>query len=150
LERAVYLIGSGGGSASDDYGFRADLAGFICRLKELRAENHRGVCWAFAALRNFHRTLQINSWLAFAGCAAIVVGAYAAAHGSILVKAYGGKIHPATMVFGQMLCGILPIIIYALTVEGNPLALNWTWRAMFASYINDFRHNSGVWLYYWL
>ena len=99
----------------------------------------------------FVEQLQINSWLAFAGCAAIVVGAYAAAHGSILVKAYGGNLHPATMVFGQMICGILPIIIYSLAVEGNPLTLNWTWRAVVCVlYLTIFGTIAAFWLYYWL
>ena len=66
--------------------------------------------------------------MAFVGCVAIVIGAYAAAHGSILIKAYGGDMHPATLVFGQMLCGILPIIIYAVTREGNPLDLIGLWQ----------------------
>jgi len=99
----------------------------------------------------FIEQLQINSWLAFAGCAAIVVGAYAAAHGSILVKAYGGSLHPAAMVFGQMICGIAPIIIYSLAVEGNPLNLNWTWRAIFCVfYLTVFGTIAAFWLYYWL
>ncbi len=99
----------------------------------------------------FIEQLQINSVLAFAGCAAIVIGAYAAAHGSILVKAFGGNLHPAMLVFGQMLCGILPIIIYALTVEGNPLKLNWTWKAIGAVfYLSIFGTIAAFWLYYWL
>ena len=99
----------------------------------------------------FIEQLQINSLLAFAGCVAIVVGAYAAAHGSILVKAYGGNLHPATLVFGQMICGILPIIIYALSVEGNPLALNWSWRAIICVlYLTIFGTIAAFWLYYWL
>jgi drug/metabolite transporter (DMT)-like permease len=99
----------------------------------------------------FIEQLQINSVMAFAGCAAIVVGAYAAAHGSILVKAYGGAIHPATLVFGQMICGILPVIIYALTVEGNPLKLNWSWRAIFCVfYLTILGTIAAFWLYYWL
>jgi drug/metabolite transporter (DMT)-like permease len=99
----------------------------------------------------FIEQLQINTWLAFAGCVAIVVGAYAAAHGSILVKAYGGNLHPATLVFGQMICGILPIIIYALSVEGNPLALNWSWRAIICVlYLTIFGTIAAFWLYYWL
>jgi len=99
----------------------------------------------------FFEQLQINSLMAFAGCAAILIGAYAAAHGSILVKAYGGNIHPATLVFGQMLCGILPIIIYSLTVEGNPLKLNWTWRAIVSVlYLTLFGTIAAFWLYYWL
>lgn len=99
----------------------------------------------------FIEQLQINSVLAFAGCIAIVVGAYAAAHGSILVKAHGGNLHPATLVFGQMICGILPIIIYALTVEGNPLALNWSWKAVVSVlYLTIFGTITAFWLYYWL
>ena len=99
----------------------------------------------------FIEQLQVNSLLAFAGCAAIVVGAYAAAHGSILVKAYGGAIHPATMVFGQMICGITPLIIYALAVEGNPFALNWSWRAIICVlYLTVFGTVAAFWLYYWL
>ena len=99
----------------------------------------------------FIKQLQINSVLAFAGCVAIVVGAYAAAHGSILVKAYGGNLHPATLVFGQMICGILPIIIYAFTVEGNPLKLNWTWKAIISVfYLTIFGTIAAFWLYYWL
>lgn len=99
----------------------------------------------------FIEQLQINTVMAFAGCIAIVVGAYAAAHGSILVKAYGGNLHPATLVFGQMICGILPIIIYALTVEGNPLKLNWTWKAVISVfYLTIFGTIAAFWLYYWL
>jgi len=99
----------------------------------------------------FIEQLQINSLLAFAGCAAIVIGAYAAAHGSILIKAYGGNLHPATLVFGQMICGILPIIIYAVSVEGNPLHLNWTWRAIICVlYLTIFGTIAAFWLYYWL
>jgi len=99
----------------------------------------------------FVEQLQINSWLAFAGCAAVVVGAYAAAHGSILVKAYGGSLHPATMVFTQMLFGIPPILIYSFTVEGNPMALNWTWQAIICVlYLTIFGTIAAFWLYYWL
>ncbi len=99
----------------------------------------------------FIEQLQIKDTTAFAGCVAIVIGAYAAAHASILTKSYGGKMHPATLVFGQMLCGILPIIIYSLTVEGNPLALNWTRRAIFCVfYLTTFGTIAAFWLYYWL
>lgn len=99
----------------------------------------------------FIEQLQVDSWLAFAGCAAIVVGAYAAAHGSILVKAYGGNLHPATMVFTQMLFGIPPILIYSFAVEGNPLNLNWTRQAIFCVfYLTVFGTIAAFWLYYWL
>ncbi|MCY7375926.1 MAG: EamA family transporter [Pyrinomonadaceae bacterium] len=99
----------------------------------------------------FIEQLQINSALAFAGCIAIVIGAYAAAHGSILVKAFGSNLHPAMLVFWQMIFGILPVIIYALTVEGNPLKLNWTWKAVVSViYLSIFGTIAAFWFYYWL
>lgn len=99
----------------------------------------------------FIEQLQINSVLAFAGCVAIVVGAYAAAQASILVKAKGGAFHPASLVFGQMLCGIPPLVIYALVREGNPLDLNWTRRAVVCVlYLSILGTIAAFWLYYWL
>jgi drug/metabolite transporter (DMT)-like permease len=99
----------------------------------------------------FVEQLQIKDFWAFAGCVAIVIGAYAAAHASILIKAHGGKMHPATLLFGQMICGILPLIIYALTVEGNPLNLVWTRNAVFSVlYLTIFGTIAAFWLYYWL
>lgn len=99
----------------------------------------------------FIEQLQINSWLAFFGCAAIVIGAYAAAHASILIKTFGGNIHPASLVFGQMCCGLLPIILYALIHEGNPLNFNWSWKAIISIvYLTIFGTIAAFWLYYWL
>lgn len=99
----------------------------------------------------FIEQLQINSLMAFVGCAAIVVGAFAAAQASILIKRYGGNLHPASLSFTQMLCGIFPVIIYALTQEGNPLAFNWTRRAIFCVlYLTIFGTIAAFWLYYWL
>lgn len=99
----------------------------------------------------FLEQLEVRSFMAFAGCVAIVIGAYAAAHASILIKAYGGEMHPAALVFWQMLFGILPIIIYALTVEGNPFAINWTTRAIVCVvYLSVFGTIAAFWLYYWL
>ncbi|MDQ3323452.1 MAG: EamA family transporter [Acidobacteriota bacterium] len=99
----------------------------------------------------FIEQMQINSVTAFAGCAAIVVGAYAAAHASILVKAKGANIHPASMLFGQMAFGILPVIIYALVEEGNPLEFHWTARAVFSIfYLTILGTIVAFWLYYWL
>src|SRR5436190_17613009 len=73
--------------------------------------------------------LRIENWMAFLGCVGIVAGAYAAAPASILVKARAGGIHPAALVFAQMICGLPAIIIYSLIREGNPLAFHWTWKA---------------------
>ena len=99
----------------------------------------------------FYDQLQVKSMMAFIGSVAIVIGAYAAAQASILVKAKAGDIHPASLVFWQMLCGILPLIVYALIREGNPLSFNWTWRAVICVvYLSVFGTIAAFWLYYWL
>ncbi|MFL6468207.1 MAG: DMT family transporter [Pyrinomonadaceae bacterium] len=99
----------------------------------------------------FRDQLQIESLMAFAGCVGIVVGAFAAAQASILVKAKAGGIDPATLVFSQMLCGLPLVIVYALFAEGNPLNFNWSTRAIVCiAYLTVFGTIAAFWLYYWL
>jgi drug/metabolite transporter (DMT)-like permease len=95
--------------------------------------------------------LRVENIMAFAGSVAIVVGAFAAAQASILVKARGGGLHPATLLLTQMLAGLPLIIIYIFAVEGDPTRLNWTWRAMLCVlYLTVFGTIAAFWLYYWL
>jgi len=95
--------------------------------------------------------LRVEDLMAFLACVAIVVGAYAAAQASILVKAKAGGIHPASLVFGQMICGLPPIVIYSLWYEGNPLNYHWTWRAVGSVlYLTILGTIAAFWLYYWL
>ena len=95
--------------------------------------------------------LRVEDLMAFLACVAIVVGAYAAAQASILVKAKAGGIHPASLVFGQMICGLPPIVIYSLWYEGNPLNYDWTWRAVGSVlYLTILGTIAAFWLYYWL
>lgn len=95
--------------------------------------------------------LRVENWMAFAGCAAIVVGAYAAAQASILIKAKGTAIHPASLVFCQMLCGLPAIVIYSLIREGGPTEFNWSMRALVCiAYLTIFGTIAAFWMYYWL
>src|SRR5687768_1391895 len=99
----------------------------------------------------FIEKLRIESVLAFAGCAAVVAGAYAAAQASILIKARGSSLHPASLVCTQMICGLPAIVIYALVVEGDPRTSNWSWTAVFCVlYLTVFGTIMAFWLYYWL
>jgi O-acetylserine/cysteine efflux transporter len=99
----------------------------------------------------FIEQLQVNNLSAFLGCVAIVVGSYAAAQASILIKAKGSSLHPASLVFGQMICGLPAIIVYSLLKEGNPLNFHWTWRAIICVvYLSIFGTIAAFWLYYWL
>lgn len=99
----------------------------------------------------FAEQLQVNSLLGFIGCLAIVFGAATAAEASVLTKAFGGEIHPASMVFGQMLCGIPPMILYSLLTEGNPLEFHWsTGTIATVFYLAVVGTILTFWLYYWL
>ena len=99
----------------------------------------------------FIEQLRIESVMAFAGCLAIVVGAFAAAQASILIKARGSSLHPASLVCAQMICGLPALLLYAFTVEGNPFALNWTWNAIACVlYLTVLGTIAAFWLYYWL
>jgi drug/metabolite transporter (DMT)-like permease len=99
----------------------------------------------------FIEQLRVESLIAFLGCAAIVGGAYCAAQASILIKARGTSLHPASLVCAQMICGLPPIIAYALIAEGNPLTLNWSWRsALCVLYLTVAGTIAAFWLYYWL
>lgn len=95
--------------------------------------------------------LRVENWMAFLGCVGIVAGAYAAAQASILVKAKASGLHPASLVFSQMICGLPAIIAYALITEGNPLAHNWSWTAIgCVAYLTIAGTIAAFWLYYWL
>jgi drug/metabolite transporter (DMT)-like permease len=99
----------------------------------------------------FADQLRVESGMAFAGCVAIVVGAYAAAQASILVKAKAVNIHPAALVFCQMLCGLPAIIAYSLIAEGNPATFKWTWTSLgCVIYLAILGTVAAFWLYYWL
>jgi len=95
--------------------------------------------------------LRIENWMAFLGCVGIVGGSYCAAQASILVKARAGGIHPAALLFGQMICGLPFIVIYSLTAEGDPRSFNWSWLAIgCVVYLSLVGTIAAFWLYYWL
>ncbi len=99
----------------------------------------------------FFDQLHVNNWLGFIACAAIVGGSYAAAQASILIKARDMNLHPASLVFGQMLCASPFLIGYALIKEGNPLSFHWTRQSVICLiYLTIFGTIIAFWLYYWL
>jgi drug/metabolite transporter (DMT)-like permease len=82
---------------------------------------------------------------------AIVAGAFAAAEASVLTKSYGAQLHPLSLLLGQMICGLLPILVVGYFKEGSPLNFRWTTSAAFAvSYLAVVGTIAAFWLYYWL
>ena len=99
----------------------------------------------------FVEQLRVDNWTAFAGCVAIVAGAFAAAESNVLTKRFGSSLHPASLVFGQMACGLLPLLLVAFFKEGSPLKFRWTLSAALAVlYLAVVGTIVAFWLYYWL
>lgn len=80
----------------------------------------------------FSNQLEVAGWPALLGCAAVVGGALCVAFSYVLVKAYGGHLHPVVLAAGQMLCGLVPLLIFGFAQEGNPLEFRWTSTAAFS------------------
>jgi drug/metabolite transporter (DMT)-like permease len=99
----------------------------------------------------FREQLFMNGELAFLGSLAVVAGAFGAAYASVLTKAKGGGLNPASLVFGQMLVGQIPLWLVGLSTEGNPFQFRWTGQAviciLFLAIVGSI---VAFWLYYWL
>ncbi len=99
----------------------------------------------------FREQLFVNGQLALFGSLAVVIGAFGAAYASVLTKAKGLAQHPASLVFGQMLIGHIPLWLVGYWTEGNPLNFSWTWQAVICVlYLAIIGSIVAFWLYYWL
>jgi len=99
----------------------------------------------------FREQLVLNGQMAFLGSMAVVVGAFGAAYASVLTKAKGAGTNPASLLFGQMLIGQIPLWLVGLSTEGSPFNFRWTWQAvvcvLFLAVVGSI---VAFWLYYWL
>jgi drug/metabolite transporter (DMT)-like permease len=99
----------------------------------------------------FYDQLSFRGTLALLGCLAVVVGAFGAAYASVLTKARLQGFNPASVVFGQMLVGQIPLWTVGLVLEGNPFKLTWTWLGVVCViYLAIVGSVLAFWLYYWL
>ncbi len=76
------------------------------------------------------RLLSFNGWSAFLGGLGITVGAAIAAFSNVVLKARKIDLAPSMLAGWQMIFGSGPLIILSLTMDGNPLLLHWTGRAI--------------------
>ena len=95
--------------------------------------------------------MEVGGASAFQGSVAIVVGAFGVAYSNVLIKARGGKLDYATLAAGQMICGLVPLLIVGISFEGNPLKLHWTPLALLSLfYLALVGSVVAFLLYYWL
>lgn len=99
----------------------------------------------------FKEQLQLGGTLSFLGSLAIVVGAFTAAYASVLIKAYGREMSPLSLLCGQIIFGLVPLLLFGFVIEGNPFNFNWTWSAIICVlYLAIIGSIVAFLLYYWL
>jgi len=99
----------------------------------------------------FREQLFLNGKMAFLGSLAVVIGAFGAAYASVLTKAKSQGLHPANLVFWQILIGHIPLWFIGISTEGNPFNFRWTWLAVICVfYLAVIGSIVAFWLYYWL
>ena len=99
----------------------------------------------------FSNQLSIAGPRALAGCAALVVGSACTAYANVLVKARGAKLNPAILAGGQMVFGLIPLLLIGISFEGNPLRFRWTGMAVISLfYLAVVGTVIAFLLYYWL
>jgi drug/metabolite transporter (DMT)-like permease len=77
------------------------------------------------------RLLNFNGWLAFLGGLGITIGAASAAFSNVWLKARKIALAPSMLAAWQMIFGTIPLLAFAFAVDGNPVRLHWSARAIF-------------------
>jgi drug/metabolite transporter (DMT)-like permease len=99
----------------------------------------------------FSNQLTVSGPMALWGSLAIVAGGVCMAFANVLVKARGGHLDTAVLSAGQMLCGLVPLLVVGWVVEGNPFMFHWTARAVASLlYLTVVGSVIAFLLYYWL
>lgn len=99
----------------------------------------------------FSNQLQMSGPRALWGSAALVLSAFCAAYANVLVKTYALNLQPAVLAGGQMLFGLVPLLLIGIPLEGNPLNYRWTMVAVISLfYLAIVGTVVAFLLYYWL
>ncbi|MFL6546757.1 MAG: DMT family transporter, partial [Candidatus Udaeobacter sp.] len=99
----------------------------------------------------FSNQLQLSSPRALWGSAALVLSALCAAYANVLVKKYCKHIDPATLAAGQMMFGLIPLLLIGIPLEGNPFKFHWTSMAIVSLfYLAIVGSVIAFYSYYWL
>jgi drug/metabolite transporter (DMT)-like permease len=99
----------------------------------------------------FSNQLKVAGPRALAGCLALLVSAVCVAYSNVLVKAYSNHLEPTVLAAGQMMCGLVLLLVVGIPLEGNPFKFHWTPLAFLALfYLAIVGSVIAFILYYWL
>jgi drug/metabolite transporter (DMT)-like permease len=109
------------------------------------------VLGVFGVALIFSNQLQVAGPRALWGSAALVLSAFCAAYANVLVKTYGLNLQPSVLAAGQMLFGLIPLLLIGISLEGNPLNYHWSPMAVLSLfYLAIVGTVIAFLLYYWL
>jgi len=95
--------------------------------------------------------LTVGGKKSLAGCVAVVLSSVVVAYSNVLIKARAKHIDPVIMAAGQMLFGLIPLLVVGISLEGNPVYYRWTIRAVVSLvYLAVVGSVIAFVLYYWL
>ena len=80
----------------------------------------------------FADQLRLEGRMAVWGAAAVFLSAVVAALSGVLIKGWGSHLDPIAVSVSQMAIGGLPLLILGFALEGNPLEVAWTAKAIFS------------------
>jgi drug/metabolite transporter (DMT)-like permease len=99
----------------------------------------------------FSNQLAVAGSLALAGCVALVLSSFFVAYSNVLIKARGKALDPAIISGGQMVFGLIPLLLIGIPLEGNPFNFRWTLMAIVSMfYLALVGSVIAFLLYYWL
>jgi drug/metabolite transporter (DMT)-like permease len=99
----------------------------------------------------FAEQLYVTGQTAFWGCLAVTASALCVALGYVIVRKHGSHLRPIELTTGQMVVGLVPLLLIAVAREGNPLAVHWTTPAIASVlYLALAGSVTAFWLNYWL
>ena len=107
-----------------------------------------GVCGVGVVFSN---QLAVAGGKAFAGSIALVISSFCVAYSNVLIKARASKLDPAIIAAGQMVFGLIPLLVIGVTLEGSPLSFHWSKMAIACLlYLAIVGSVVAFLLYYWL
>jgi drug/metabolite transporter (DMT)-like permease len=99
----------------------------------------------------FSSQLSVAGPKALAGSLALLLSAVFVAYSNVIVKAECKHLEPTVLAAGQMMCGLVPLLLVGIPLEGNPFKFHWTPMAIVALfYLAIVGSVIAFVLYYWL
>jgi len=128
------------------------IAHFYLPQEQMTATKIGGVLLGVAGVGViFSSQLAAAGTKALAGSVALVLSSICVAYSNVLVKARGNNLDPGVIAAGQMLFGLIPLLLVGIPLEGNPFNFHWTSMAVVALfYLAIVGSVVAFLLYYWL